>query len=73
MGRCGLLLTFLGCGTTAALATRAHWLTVEWLPKYAPELNDQADDPIASTRDETHEALPPRLPKMPRLAASRAK
>ena len=26
--------------STAALATRAHWLTVEWLPKYAPELND---------------------------------
>lgn len=26
--------------TKAALATRAHWLTVEWLPKYAPELND---------------------------------
>ena len=24
----------------AALATRVHWLTVEWLPKYAPELND---------------------------------
>jgi transposase len=24
----------------AALAQRAHWLTVEWLPKYAPELND---------------------------------
>jgi DDE superfamily endonuclease len=24
----------------AALATRAHWLTVEWLPKYTPELND---------------------------------
>ena len=24
----------------AALATRQHWLTVEWLPKYAPELND---------------------------------
>jgi hypothetical protein len=24
----------------AALATRAHWLTVEWLPKYSPELND---------------------------------
>ena len=23
----------------AALAQRAHWLTVEWLPKYAPELN----------------------------------
>lgn len=19
---------------------RAHWLTVEWLPKYSPELND---------------------------------
>jgi transposase len=26
--------------TTVALAARAHWLTVEWLPKYAPELND---------------------------------
>ncbi len=26
--------------TTAALVARAHWLTVEWLPKYAPELND---------------------------------
>ena len=24
----------------AALAARAHWLTVEWLPKYPPELND---------------------------------
>jgi hypothetical protein len=24
----------------AAIAERAHWLTVEWLPKYAPELND---------------------------------
>ena len=24
----------------AALAERAHWLTVEWLPKYALELND---------------------------------
>ncbi len=24
----------------AALSARAHWLTVEWLPKYAPELND---------------------------------
>src|SRR4029078_2666037 len=24
----------------AALAARAPWLTVEWLPKYAPELND---------------------------------
>ena len=24
----------------AALAARQHWLTVEWLPKYAPELND---------------------------------
>jgi transposase len=24
----------------AALAARAHWLTVEWLPKYAPELKD---------------------------------
>jgi hypothetical protein len=26
--------------TCAALAERASWLTVEWLPKYAPELND---------------------------------
>ena len=26
--------------TMAALAERAHWLIVEWLPKYAPELND---------------------------------
>ena len=26
--------------TKAALEARAHWLTVEWLPKYAPELND---------------------------------
>ena len=26
--------------TIAALTARAHWLTVEWLPKYAPELND---------------------------------
>jgi len=26
--------------TTAALAARVHWLTVEWLPKYAPELAD---------------------------------
>jgi len=24
----------------AALAARAHWLTIEWLPKYAPELNE---------------------------------
>jgi transposase len=26
--------------TTKALKERAHWLSVEWLPKYAPELND---------------------------------
>jgi len=26
--------------TLAALEARVHWLTVEWLPKYAPELND---------------------------------
>lgn len=26
--------------TTKALEVRAHWLTVEWLPKYAPELNE---------------------------------
>ena len=26
--------------TLKALEERKHWLTVEWLPKYAPELND---------------------------------
>jgi len=26
--------------TAAPRETRAHWLIVEWLPKYAPELND---------------------------------
>lgn len=26
--------------TSRALAERASWLTIEWLPKYAPELND---------------------------------
>lgn len=26
--------------TLKALKARKHWLTVEWLPKYAPELND---------------------------------
>ncbi|MEK8095019.1 IS630 family transposase [Methylocystis sp. IM3] len=26
--------------TKRALEARAHWLTVEWLPKYAPELNE---------------------------------
>lgn len=26
--------------TTAAIASRAHRLTIEWLPKYTPELND---------------------------------
>jgi transposase len=26
--------------TTAALSARAHWLAIEWLPKYAPELNN---------------------------------
>ena len=29
--------------TRAALEQRAHWLRVEWLPKYAPELNDIAE------------------------------
>ena len=32
--------THTGKATRAALAGRAHWLTVEWLPKCAPELND---------------------------------
>ena len=26
--------------TARALAARAHWLTVEWLPKYSSELNE---------------------------------
>jgi transposase len=26
--------------THAGLETRKHWLTIEWLPKYVPELND---------------------------------
>lgn len=26
--------------TSKALAARAHWMSVEWLPKYAPEFND---------------------------------
>ena len=26
--------------TLVALEARKHWLTIEWLPKYAPELND---------------------------------
>lgn len=30
----------LSKASRAALDARAHWLTVEWLPKYAPELND---------------------------------
>ncbi|HEV7480882.1 MAG TPA: IS630 family transposase [Roseiarcus sp.] len=30
----------LSKATLAALAERAHWLAVEWLPKYTPELND---------------------------------
>jgi transposase len=30
----------LSKASRAALAERAHWLAVEWLPKYAPELND---------------------------------
>ena len=29
-----------GKATGDALTARAHWLSVEWLPKYAPELND---------------------------------
>jgi transposase len=26
--------------TLAAFDARKHWLTIEWLPKYTPELND---------------------------------
>jgi transposase len=31
---------YISKATRAALAARAHWLTIEWLPKYAPELID---------------------------------
>ena len=56
----------------AALATRVHWLTVEWLPKYAPELNDietvwrdlkahhlahQTFDDIDALNDAIHQAV----------------
>lgn len=37
--------------TRAALDERRHWLTVEWLPKYAPELNDI--EPVWKTLKET--------------------
>ena len=30
----------VGTATRAAREARRHWLTVEWLPKSAPELND---------------------------------
>lgn len=30
----------LSKASRAALAAREHWLAVEWLPRYAPELND---------------------------------
>jgi transposase len=30
----------VGQPTGICFAARSHWLTVEWLPKYAPELND---------------------------------
>ena len=42
----------------AALAARAHWLTVEWLPKYAPELNDI--EPV-SARPQDPSPRPPDL------------
>ena len=34
------LKTSVAPGPAPVKAERAHWLTVEWLPKYAPELND---------------------------------
>lgn len=37
--------------TASALDERKHWLTVEWLPKYAPELNDI--EPVWKTLKET--------------------
>lgn len=42
----------------AALAVRAHWLTVEWLPKYAPELYDIE---VVLARPESASSRPPRL------------
>src|SRR5271166_5189813 len=38
----------------AALAARAHWLTVECLPKYAPELNDMRWSGTTSRRITWH-------------------
>ena len=45
----------------AALAARAHWLTVEWLPKYAPELNPIETSPLwnLSRRGSVDTALGP--------------
>jgi transposase len=33
-----------------ALAARAHWLTIEGLPKYGPELNDTSPSGVTSRR-----------------------
>ena len=57
--------TSLSCGpvhtskaTRAALAERAHWLTPEWLPKYAPELNDiERDWKILKTHHLAHKTF----------------
>jgi hypothetical protein len=35
--------------TLAALAARAHWPTVEWLPKYAPEPNGRGSIELATS------------------------
>jgi hypothetical protein len=57
--------------TRGALDDRAHWLTVEWLPKYAPELTElepglegaQVDGTCAS---DLHRRRPPRPGNPPR-------
>lgn len=45
--------------TLAALAVREHWLTVEWLPKYAPELNDIEASGMISKPIISHTRLSP--------------
>jgi len=45
--------------TRAALAERAHWLTPEWLPKYAPELNAiERDWKTLKTHHLAHKTFP---------------
>jgi hypothetical protein len=49
-----------------ALTARAHWLTVEWLPKYAP--NSTISSSSGATFDLNRERIPHPLAK-PRIFA----